>query len=77
MKEELQKQLQELQMQLQEVEKEEIEKHTKPIKEIIDKEIGDEYVCGVLITKQMLFQLIDNMIVNNKPIFLNYEIFKK
>lgn len=77
MKEALQKQLQELQMQLHEVEKEELEKHTQPIKSIIEKEIGDEYVCGVLITKQLLFQLLDNMIVNNKSIFLNYEIYKK
>ena len=77
MKEALQKQLQELQMQLHEVEKEELQKNTQPIKSIIEKEIGDEYVCGVLITKQLLFQLLDNMIVNNKSIFLNYEIYKK
>lgn len=76
-KEKLEKELSEMQKQLESIQLEEFNKEIEPVKKEIDILISDKYMCGVLISKQLILQLIDNMIVNNKPIFLQYELYKK
>ena len=75
-KEELKKQIDTLLDEYNQVFKDELQNELQPLRDKIDKILGDKYKCGILVNKENIHAILDKIMSPGQSVFIKYEIYK-